>query len=281
MNLKDIRSAFVTELNDIYDAEEALSIFYVVAEELTGIKKINIILSLENVVPDEDEKRYHEVLGKLKQGIPVQQILGKALFYQMNFKVSADVLIPRPETEELVEWILTDAGGKDLLKVLDIGTGSGCIAISLQKHLNHANTDALDVSMQALEIAKYNAQINSATIDFIEADILRYDKEQQYDIIVSNPPYITDAEKSDMRDNVMLHEPHLALFVDDPDPLLFYKAISDYAKKNLASGGRLYFEINELFGQETVEMIKAKGFTNIELKKDMQGKARMVGCSQP
>ncbi|HEY0177791.1 MAG TPA: HemK/PrmC family methyltransferase, partial [Pedobacter sp.] len=189
--------------------------------------------------------------------------------------------IPRPETEELVDWILqeTAMSAVPVDSILDIGTGSGCIAISLKKHLQDTAVTALDISAEALEVAKENAALNAAELNFIHSDVLEYSSPVKYSIIVSNPPYITEDEKAAMHQNVLLYEPHLALFVSNENPLVFYKSIADLALRHLQPSGKLFFEINEYLGKEMIEMLTDKGFTYIEMRKDMQGKDRMICCS--
>ena len=192
--------------------------------------------------------------------------------------MSEAVLIPRPETEELIEWILDTVKNQPASSILDIGTGSGCIAITLKKNLEQVDVSALDVSAEVLKIAKENAAVNSAALNFIHSDILTYSSPLKYDLIVSNPPYITQNEKEEMHQNVLAYEPHLALFVSNENPLVFYKSIADFALLNLKPKGKLFFEINEYLGKKTVEILSAKGFTDIVLKVDMQGKDRMISC---
>jgi release factor glutamine methyltransferase len=210
----------------------------------------------------------------------VQYVLGETVFYGLPFKVSPAVLIPRPETEELVEWVLESVAAEGMrdLQILDVGTGSGCIAVALKKHLGTAGVSALDISKDSLAMASDNAILNEVVINFIEADIRGYSGRETYGLIVSNPPYITTDEKQAMHENVLAHEPHLALFISNEDPLVFYKAIADFALLNLKPDGLLFFEINEHLGKETVQMLKDKSFIGIELRKDMQGKDRMIRC---
>jgi release factor glutamine methyltransferase len=221
-------------------------------------------------------------LNDLSAGKPIQYILGTAEFYRMKLKVNPNVLIPRPETEELVEWILTSvADSSKNLNILDVGTGSGCIAIALKKYLPKSTVAAVDISAAALQTAKENAQNNEVEVNFITADILAHAETallngQQFDVVVSNPPYIKEDEKPEMHENVLANEPHDALFVSNDNPLLFYKAIADFAQTKLVKNGLLFFEINEYLAKETIEMLDGKGFTDIVLKNDMQGKDRMV-----
>jgi len=225
-----------------------------------------------------------KIYEKLIQGIPLQYILGETEFYDLIVKVNPSVLIPRPETEELVDWALITSriinGETEILKLLDIGTGSGCIAISIKKYIPLADITAIDISEAALNIARQNADLNQVEINFIQDDIFKPTNleliNSKYDLILSNPPYVTEAEKDQMLDNVLNHEPDIALFVPDNDPLVFYRAITDFALVHLKINGFLFLEINEKFGQETLNLLKKKGFKEIELRQDMGGKDRMI-----
>lgn len=212
--------------------------------------------------------------------IPIQYLLGKTSFYGLDFEVNENVLIPRPETEELVDWILESQKSKAesrKLKILDIGTGSGCIAVSLAKNLSDAKVFAIDVSEKALATAKKNAEINAVEITFISQNILEtQDLGQKFDIIVSNPPYVRHLEKEEIKKNVLDNEPHLALFVEDNDALIFYRKIAELAQKNLSSSGQLYFEINQYLGKEMIELLETMNFKNVELRKDIYGNDRMT-----
>lgn len=280
MNLSALQRHYLSELTPVYGHDEALAIFWLVLEHYLHIDKVKFYMNKDLLLSINDLNNFEEVLNKLKEGEPVQYITGEAEFYGLKFKVSEAVLIPRPETEELIEWILHHSreSGNMAPKVLDIGTGSGCIAISLKKQLPHANVYAIDVSADALEVARQNAVNNAVDVNFIQKDILgTIDRKnyEGYDIIVSNPPYITRDEATQMHANVLNHEPEIALFVNN-DPLLFYKAIAAYAEFHLKSNGSLFFEINQLYGKETIDMLSNKGFINNILKKDMQGKDRMI-----
>ena len=232
----------------------------------------------------EDEIQiWNEILDKLKLEIPIQYILGITHFYGSEFNVNENVLIPRPETEELVEWIISSAVNMPKfknLKILDIGTGSGCIAISLVKNIPNAEVFAIDISDNALATAKENADLNKVTVAFIQRNILETkDLEQQFDIIVSNPPYVRNLEKAEIKRNVLENEPHLALFVEDNDALIFYRKIAELATKNLSAEGKLFFEINQYLGKETVELLEKMQFKNSELRKDIYGNDRMIACN--
>lgn len=278
MKIREYRNHFIQELTPIYDAGEAESFFYLILEDLKSLKRIDIALHTETEFSDSEVVQWNEILEKLKQYIPVQYILGKAHFYGLEFEVNENVLIPRPETEELVDWVLSDAKQKkENLKILDIGTGSGCIAISLAKNLSISKISAIDVSEKALAIAQKNAQNNNVVINFILQNILETeDLKQQFDIIVSNPPYVRNLEKEEIKQNVLDHEPHLALFVDDNDALVFYRKIIELAQKNLSENGALYFEINQYLGKEMMDLLEQNGFQQMELRKDIYGNNRMV-----
>lgn len=283
MNIKEYRTQFIQELTLIYDAGEAESFFYLILEEKKQLKRIDLALHPDLVFSEEEIGVWNAVLEQLKQEIPIQYLLGKTSFYGLDFEVNAAVLIPRPETEELVEWILESQKSKvesQKVKILDIGTGSGCIAISLAKNLPDATVFALDVSEEALATAKKNAENNSVNVTFIHQNILETeDLLQQFDIIVSNPPYVRNLEKEEIKKNVLENEPHLALFVADNDALVFYKKIAQLAQKNLLSNGQLYFEINQYLGKEMVDLLEKMNFKTIDLRKDIYGNDRMTKAS--
>jgi release factor glutamine methyltransferase len=279
MKLKDYRTYFLEKLTPIYDAMEAESFFNIALEELKGWKRIDLALHPDAVLSTDEIGRWNDVLQQLEKHKPIQYIFGKAHFYGLEFQVDENTLIPRPETEELVEWIIKENASKGKIKMLDIGTGSGCIAISLAKNLPDAEVSAIDVSVNALAVAKRNAKNNGINVNFIEKDILEADMLPDiYDIIVSNPPYVRELEKAEIDPNVLEYEPHLALFVKDTDPLLFYRKIGLLAKSGLAEGGKLYFEINQYLGNETVEMLEGYKFNAVTLKQDIYGNDRMVGA---
>ncbi|GGI26130.1 peptide chain release factor N(5)-glutamine methyltransferase [Pedobacter mendelii] len=275
MNIKDLEKEYIQSLKHFYDAAEAKAIFNLSAISILKVTQSELLVQKDKLLSENHLKELINVLNGLKSGKPVQQILGKTIFYGLPLRINEDVLIPRPETEELVDWIIKEV--KDKKKtILDIGTGSGCISVILKKNLPNLDVSALDISQGALKIAAENAKLNETEINFIEADILNYSSNDKYDIIVSNPPYIRELEKADIHENVLSHEPHTALFVSDENPLIFYDAISDFAIKNLNPNGYLFFEINEHLWSETLDILIAKHFKNIELKKDMQGKDRMI-----
>ncbi len=266
----------------MYGTNEIEALTLMIINEISGLSKSKIKAFPDEQITELQANKFNNILLKLQTGEPVQYILGNTEFYGLPFKVNSAVLIPRPETEELVEWVLQSAVDRPHLaagNILDIGTGSGCIAISLKANLPAAQISAIDISTKALEIAKQNADLNNVKVNFIEADILSRKSEienSKFDIIVSNPPYVTQHDKTQMHTNVTDFEPHTALFVPENDPLLFYNAIADYALNNLITKGLLFFEINESLGKETVELLKSKGFKNIELRKDMSGRDRMI-----
>ena len=282
MLLKVYKSTFIKELSSLYDEKEIESFFYIILEQFHNKKRIDLALNPEMEMDALQLLLWETVLSELKKEKPIQYILGETEFYGLRFLVNENTLIPRPETEELVEWIL-EITNYELeitnLKILDIGSGSGCIAISLAKNLQNAEVSAIDVSEKALETANKNAQINEVEVNFILKNILETeDLEHQFDIIVSNPPYVRNLEKAEIKPNVLEFEPHLALFVDDNDALLFYRKIAELAKKNLSENGRLYFEINQYLGKETVELLENLGFKEVILKKDIYGNDRMISC---
>ncbi len=279
MLVQDFKRHFFSELSNLYPETEIQSFFTILIEFKLHLSRIQLALEHNFELDNDDFEFLQNALLKLKNQIPIQYIVGETAFYGLMFKVDKNVLIPRPETEELVEWIFRNHKKNESLKILDVGTGSGCIAISLAKNLPNTEVFALDISAEALNIAKNNAAMNQVKVDFILADILKIEKlATNFDIIVSNPPYVRELEKSQMQQNVLSNEPHIALFVKDENPLLFYDKIAELAKKHLTENGVLYFEINQYLGPETVDLLKTKGFKNIELKKDIYGVDRMVKC---
>ena len=295
MKLKELAAKFTADLKDKYEEDEAQSIFFAAIHHVLKLKRADYLLKKDNPLDDNELSILSDILDALKTGKPIQYILGETAFYGLTFKVNSAVLIPRPETEELVDWLIetvaslqftVDQGDRQTpnakrLTILDIGTGSGCIAISLKKNIPQAKVDAIDISKESLIMAKENAVLNNVEVTFIHQDILRMERpEVKYDIIVSNPPYIKEEEREAMHENVLIYEPHHALFVSNEKPLIFYEAIADFAAANLNFNGALFFEINASLGQQTVDLLKAKGFKNIELRKDMQGKERMIYCQR-
>lgn len=267
-------------LKDSYPPSEVSSIVRLIMERICHIPPYRFLSGDNIVLPDNEKKRIREITEHLRLMEPLQYIIGIADFYSLEFEVNSSVLIPRPETEELVEHIIRDNDGK-AITLLDIGTGSGCIAITLAKHLKQARVSAVDISADALSVASRNALKNDTNISFTRTDILCPDQAEadipgQFDLIVSNPPYIKEEEKREMERNVLDYEPHLALFVPDNDPLLFYRAIARFGKKKLNAGGHLYFEINARCGTETAGMLREEGYKQVELIKDLSGKDRII-----
>ena len=284
MLLKHYKKHFFDSLQDIQDEQEIESFFFILTEYLLHLKRVDVALNPDFEISDAAIEKWNAILVELQQEKPIQYITGEAWFYGLRFEVNENTLIPRPETEELVEWIIESQKSKvqsQKLEILDIGTGSGCIPISLKANLPQANVSAIDVSEQALEVAKINAVSNNVEVNFIQANILEVeDLNQYFDVIVSNPPYVRNLEKQEIKKNVLDYEPHLALFVEDTDALLFYRKIAQLALKNLSPNGLLFFEINQYLGNETVELLENLGFKNIELKKDIYGNDRMIKCTR-
>ncbi|WP_396600727.1 peptide chain release factor N(5)-glutamine methyltransferase [Algibacter sp. R77976] len=276
MKLKHLKNIFHEDLDAIYGEDEVDSFFYMLIKDYFDVSRIQLATNPKYAI--DDPERILESLSFLRDHVPIQYIIGQTEFYGLPFKVNNHVLIPRPETEELVERILKQTTNTGPIKILDIGTGSGCIAISLAKHLPNAKVYALDVSEKALAVAKQNAKLNAVNIEFIEADILKTETIQnlKFDIIVSNPPYVREKEKALMKPNVLENEPHIALFVKDNNPLIFYEAITHFAILNLVEKGVLYFEINEYLGKNMIELLHDNNFLNIELKQDVFKKDRMI-----
>lgn len=266
------------QLKDIFPSQEIQSLQRLIFEKKLGLTLPKIYINPTLPIKDKDAEAILNIVSLLKLQKPVQYILGEADFFGLIFKVTPDVLIPRQETEELVDWILKSSN-KENPSILDIGTGSGCIAISLAVNLRFALVTAIDISVGALDIAKDNALINNVSVDFVKADILdpkSVISNQPFDIIVSNPPYVRESEKPLMSANVLEHEPHSALFVSNNDPLLFYRTIAQRSKELLKNEGDVYCEINEALGNETLQLFLGFGYSKVELKKDLNGKDRMI-----
>lgn len=278
MKLKDIQGIFHKELDSIYGSDEVDSFFFILIEHYYELPRIHLALHPDFSITKEEQDPIFNALDALKKERPIQYIIGNTSFYGLNFKVNDNVLIPRPETEELVDWVIRDTKRINRhISIMDIGTGSGCIAIALAKNLSNASVYAMDVSKEALEVAVSNAQLNDVRINFSEADILNAKKDfPEFNTVVSNPPYVRHMEKEEMKNNVINNEPHLALFVDDEDPLIFYDAICKFCVNNLIEGGCLYFEINEYLGKQMVDLLQSYNYINIELKKDISGRYRML-----
>ena len=274
MKLKDLKIDFITKLSVTYQKEEILSFFKILCEEYLNITPTKLLLVGEELINKEQLDMFSKVIIRLLNEEPIQYILNTTSFYGLDFICTPSALIPRPETEELVDWILKSE--KNKISILDIGTGTGCIPISLAKNNTDYTVSALEISDVALELAKDNTQKNEVDISFISADILSYTSDKRHDLIVSNPPYVRNLEKIKIQNNVLNFEPPLALFVDDDDPLVFYRAILEFAKSNLSEKGSVYFEINENLFNEMESLLASYRFSEIELKKDVFGKYRFI-----
>ena len=294
MIVKQYRNYFNETLKTIYPITEIDSFFFLLLEEYLGFRRVDIVLKSDFKITQETLNLLQSATKQLEQEIPLQYIIGKTEFYGLPFVVNKHVLIPRPETEELVAWVVSESSRfktfntstkqtteTKQLKILDIGTGSGCIPISLKKQLPFAKISAIDISKEALSVAKKNAVLNNVDIHFILQDILKtVALDQHYDIIISNPPYVRELEKKELKNNVLKNEPHVALFVKDDNPLIFYDKIAELAKNYLNKNGILFFEINQYLATEAIHLVNEKGLKNIQLKKDMFGNDRMILASK-
>lgn len=268
------------ELESYYPKKEIDGFIRLIFSILKGYNSIDLIIKKDENLNEDDRFRIVEITNRLKKYEPIQYILGEMEFYGLKFQVNPDVLIPRPETEELIDWILKDIT-KTNLQILDIGTGSGCIPVSLKKYIPEATITGCDISDKALKTAIYNAKLNEVEATFFHLDILNPVLPKslpKLDITVSNPPYITEKEKKLMHDNVLKFEPSSALFVPDDNPLIFYKAIASFCSQNLKKEGKLYLEINESYGQECINMLQENNFINVQIRKDINGKNRMLSA---
>ena len=253
---------------------------------ITGLSMTQLLAERDFCLSEEQQKWYVEAIERLKNNEPLQHVMGQCEFYGRKFKCDGRALVPRPETEELVEWIISMHNAQctidNSFNILDIGTGTGCIALSLAKELAEAEVTALDISAEALSLARENAEILEVeNVVFVEGDILNMDDKHvvakdKYTVIVSNPPYVRECEKKDMEANVLDYDPHTALFVSDEDPLIFYRAIGEFGLTHLKDRGTLYFEINQYLGQETCDLLIAMGYRNVEMREDINGNPRMI-----
>ncbi len=278
MLLLDYKKQFIIGLKNEYPAEEINSFFNILIAHYLNVTRLDLALDPKKELSSENIQRFDKIQQQLNQQEPIQYIIGETEFFGLKFVVNKNVLIPRPETEELVSWILSDLSNSSISasKILDIGTGSGCIAISLAKNLPNVKITALDISDEALKVATNNAETNGVDVKFENQDILHLNKSlDSFDIIVSNPPYVRDLEKKEMNRNVLENEPEGALYVRDNDPLIFYEAITSIAKISLGKGGVLYFEINQYLAKETEKLMLNSGFKTT-LKKDIFGNFRML-----
>lgn len=289
MTMQQAYQQLLFQLYELYDDREAANIADLVVEHITGFRKIDRIINKQFPLNEQQHEQLLNFTNELLQHKPVQYVLHEAWFAGMKFYLDENVLIPRPETEELVNWIIEDLSltthysplttHHSSLTILDVGTGSGCIPIALKKKLSSAEVHAIDISEQTLNVAKQNAATHNTEVSFHLANMLDKDAWELlpvFDIIVSNPPYVKKDEASAMHQNVLKYEPHLALFVPGEDALIFYKTIAGFGLTHLNKNGKLFFEINESFGKEVCDLLRQYGYTNIELKKDMQGRDRMV-----
>lgn len=274
MRIKLLQDQFILKLTPIYDELEAQQLFLFCLEELEGKSRIDLIMNPD--LQTEKTEHWSTTLEQLENQQPIQHIFGKAYFYGYVFEVNAHTLIPRPETEELVEWIIASVPKEGPLRILDIGTGSGCIGLTLAKELPHSQVTLMDISPEALQVAQRNATQLNVQVKLIEQDILLLDHLDTFDIIVSNPPYIRHLEKVEIKKNVLDFEPPTALFVEDHDPLIFYKKIAQLAFANLAPQGQLFYEINQYLGSEMVMLLNEIGFLETELRRDFLGNDRMT-----
>lgn len=287
MTFIQLEKEFTDTLSSIHEAQEVKSLTWLSINSVCKLERAKYLSMRDDELAQTDLDKLLEILEQLKNGSPLQYILGETDFYDLKFKVNPSVLIPRPETEELVDWALITIremkGETEVLKIVDLGTGSGCIPISIKKYIPLADITAIDISENALITAKLNAELNKTELNFIKDDILMPTNQEMlntlYDVIISNPPYITESEKSKMHQNVLNYEPHNALFVPDNEALKFYNAIGDFAINHLKRTGFLFLEINENFGKETISLLLKKGFKTTELRQDMYGKDRMIKAS--
>jgi release factor glutamine methyltransferase len=280
MKLKEYRDSFNQSLSDLYPQTEIDSFFYILIETFLTLKRIDLSLQPAFEMEKSHITAMNNALERLLQEEPVQYIVGKTEFYGITLEINESVLVPRPETEELVDWVLQDLAAlssERTKEILEIGTGSGCIPIAIAKNYTNLNTHAIEISKDALLVAKENANKNKVSINFIQTNILNVTRlPSHYDIMISNPPYVRDSEKKEIKKNVLDYEPHSALFVSDYNPLLFYNKIASLAKDYLNKEGALYFEINQYLGKETVALLEQKGFSRVELRKDLFGNDRMI-----
>ena len=281
MTIQQSYKQLLFQLYEMYGDREAANIADIVIENITGFKKVDRLINKQFPLNEEQLQLLNDYTNELLKHKPVQYVLNEVWFAGMKLYVDENVLIPRPETEELVEWIVKTVASRksQVASILDIGTGSGCIPVALKKKLLSVEVHALDTSEEALNVAKRNAAIQQTEINFHLLNILDrnlWKQSPKFDIIVSNPPYVTQGEASSMQKNVLQYEPHLALFVDDEDAMKFYKAIAEFGLKHLNENGQLFFEINEMMSKQICDLLNQYRYLNIELKKDLQNKDRMI-----
>lgn len=279
MRISDVKTKFQSELSYLYSKSEIEELFSIFAEHFLKLNKIELRQNLENDLSESDFDQFSKAISELKTGKPFQQILGETEFYGLKFFVNEHVLIPRPETEELLELAIKKIQEKSKknqeLKIFDIGTGSGIIPIILKKYFPEAEVTSIDISNEALKIAKRNAEYHKTEINFIDKDYLSENLDEIYDVIISNPPYIGIEENPEIEESVKAFEPNLALFSPTSDALIFYRKIAEDCKKHLAENGLLFLEINQKLGKETLELYQ-DGFSEVELLMDISGNDRMI-----
>ena len=278
----DVRQYYKAKLLENYDEREAEALLFLLIAEYTGISKLMIVTDPGLTLTESELLKVHFAVKDLNNHKPVQYIIGKTEFYGLTITVDKDVLIPRPETEELVELVIKENQHRKNLRILDIGTGSGCIAIAIKKYLPECEVVAIDISNPALQLAKINAKLNKQSIEFKPFDILadsNWSRLGFFDVIVSNPPYVRKSERSLMKRNVIDYEPEIALYVEDQDPLIFYKAIFEFGAIHLKKNGRLYCEINQYLGEEVLTLFNNEVFNEIGLVKDINGHNRIIKAS--
>jgi len=282
MTVKSFHNKFIAELLGIYSAEEAGAMASILMQNVLGLSRADVVMKGDENIDAGKLRFLNDVLTRLKNEEPLQYILGRTEFYGLDILLNPDVLIPRSETEELIAWVLNTVN-TETPKILDFGTGSGCIPLALKKNLPKSKITGVDKSQKALKLAKKNARSLNLDVEFLAFDILRDapSKMGTVDVVVSNPPYVRFSEREKMTSNVLKYEPHMALFVKDEDPLIFYRKIADIGKQILKESGLLFFEINEEFGNEILSLLRDKGYENTELRKDLNGKDRMVKALKP
>ncbi|MCH2215952.1 MAG: peptide chain release factor N(5)-glutamine methyltransferase [Flavobacteriales bacterium] len=273
----ELKYRFRSELEELYPVAEIDQMFYTTMEKLFNLSRILLQLKPNRSFDDNELRNIEVILNRLKRSEPIQYILGSTHFYGLDLFINSHVLIPRPETEELVRWVIDETLSEES-SIIDLGTGSGCIALSLKNSLPTVKVSAVDISVDALNLAQKNAIRYKLDVDFFLFDLINQESLgfEKYDAMVSNPPYVTAEDKKFMKLNVVGYEPHLALFVPEDDPLVFYRKIIDLADGHLKKGGKLFFEINESFGEEIRSLLSDRGFQHVEIRKDLSGRVRMA-----
>ena len=281
--LREIKRQYLKELETVYDKQEANSLLNILIKHFFGLSRVDQAVQTDFRLSESEILKLHFAVKDLKNEKPVQYITGETEFQGLKLKVTPDVLIPRPETEELIDLIVKENTSRKINSILDIGTGSGCIALSLKKYFPESEVTGIDISENSLKIANENSELNGLQVNFVKADILDSNvknKFEKFDLIVSNPPYVTEDDKILMKKNVLEFEPHLALFVENNEPLVFYEKIADFSVEKLNPDGQLWFEVNEKYGYEVSGLLKHKGFKNVTVIKDFMGKERFVFCKK-